>query len=307
MAFRVGGIQSQLWFNTGVDGAVTINTSQTLNDDINAKNLILDGSTPITINSGGYRIFVQDTLTIRGTVNFFRNGGNGGNATGSPGTAGVGPVGITLGSGGNGGLGGTATGNGADGAGWSNAYGGDGGNGGAFSPLFGGSEGFASRNVFIGNALNSWIMMSGGSILTPDGFTRLDAGAGGGGGSGGNTSGMFGGGGGGGGGTIFIAASKIVFEDHCRFNIHANGGNGGNGTAGTAGCGGGPGGGGVIVLCYGELGIGNDIELHCQCHPGAVGVSTGGGANGLIGVAGAILRISETEFHTDFTDFDLLN
>lgn len=49
-------------YGTGADGDVTISAATTLTADKNYKNLIINGS--VTLNPGGYRIFVQNILTL---------------------------------------------------------------------------------------------------------------------------------------------------------------------------------------------------------------------------------------------------
>ena len=49
-------------YGTGADGDVTISTNTTLTRDQNYRNLNIDGG--ITLNPGGYRIFVQNVLTL---------------------------------------------------------------------------------------------------------------------------------------------------------------------------------------------------------------------------------------------------
>jgi len=84
-------------YGSGKDGADTITEDETLTSDKFYTNLTIN--TGVTLYSGGYRIFVSETLTINGTGTIScagSNGGNGGNGTrniggfGSAGTAGIG-------------------------------------------------------------------------------------------------------------------------------------------------------------------------------------------------------------------------
>ncbi len=301
MAFRSGGIQTQLWFGSGLGGDITINTNLTIaGGDINCENLTLDaGGGSITINTAGFRIFVKNKLHVLGDVAIANNGLVGGTAGGSGGIAGLGAPGATLAQGLDGGAGAAAFGNGTDAGGGSDSLGGSGGNGGVVSPLIAGLGAVTGYNFAVnGDPYNSWMMMSGGSVLTPSGIMQFTPGGGGGGGSGGNVSGARGGGGGGGGGSIFIAAGEIVVDAAANLIIYATGGAGGNGTAATAGCGGGGGGGGVIVLCYGRKTVGAGGFFNALPDGGNGGNSPTGpsGSGGAGGSAGALIEINETAF-----------
>jgi len=70
-------------FGDGSDGAHTTSGNETLTSDKYYTNLTI--ATGHTLNTGGYRIFVNGTLTLEGTGKIVRNGNNGGN--GGTGTA----------------------------------------------------------------------------------------------------------------------------------------------------------------------------------------------------------------------------
>lgn len=82
-SIRVGGASLQYQvtnqgifsFGDGVDGNVTISADTTLTSDKYYENLTIDSGK--TLNTGGYRVFVKNTLTLNGLIT--RNGNNGGN------------------------------------------------------------------------------------------------------------------------------------------------------------------------------------------------------------------------------------
>jgi hypothetical protein len=295
MSFRPGGIQSALWCGSGADGNVTLDADGVLFSDINAKNLTLDGVTngPINIATGGYRIFVQDKLTIRGGVFLDNSGQNGGSASNTtPGTGGIGAPGVTAGLGGfNGAIGGAVGANGFDGIGPAGSSVAGGGGFGGFSATHdGGAGGDATYDINLsGDPLTPWIMMTGGCTLGPGGMTQLLGGGAGGGGAGTGTK--AGGGGGGAGGVIFISAGQYIIEDDAEIGLATNGGNGGTGTSGSGG--GGGGGGGMIVVCRGIKKVGSAVIFAYSANGGNGGNSTGGTFGGGGGLGGIILEITE--------------
>ena len=233
------------------------------------------------INTNGYRLFVNNTLSGNGTIqNNGNNGGNGGNggifsAPGAGGTAGAvapgnsvpaGTIGVdggTGGAGGNGGAGGagsngnigttgtksintTASVAGKDGGhgGDMTAVGGVGGTGGAagsFSGTILNKVNNYTSAYYLSDSIGSWTNFMVG--------TGTGSGAGGGGGGYsvvGPYKGSAGGGGGASGGTggiVWISAKSITFTGILK-SKGGNGGNGGNGGEGSLGNGGGGGGGG---------------------------------------------------------------
>lgn len=253
------------FFGDGSDGDVTISADTTLTSDMFYNNLTINAGK--TLNTGGYRIFVLNTLTNNGTIS--RNGNNGGNASGS--TAGT--AGSALASGSvygseagkagvfnNGGATGTAGANvskaigvaGASG-GWARYYGGTNAGGGA------GSITGTILNK-IKNIVSAYLLHDLQSTLEQ---FKSSAGSGSG-ASGARTDGSYsdlagaGGGSGSSGGIVAIYARIIVNSG----TISANGGNGGNGGNGymsaplprnqyAYGGGGGAGGaGGAILFVY---------------------------------------------------------
>lgn len=267
-------------FGAGTDGAVSLSAgTTTLQRDMYYTNLTLSGTA--VLNTNGYKIYVNGTLSMSGSSSIVDNGANGGNASGT--TAGAGAAqntGVTVGSGTAGGNGGGQQNAGAAAAGTVPGYGGNGGNGGASSNAggLGATLTYLPERIFRHDHLYNAGIKQGG--------------AGGGGGGGGNPSFLAtaaaGGGGGAGGGVIMIFAQ--IFTNTSTVGILARGGNGGNGgnaASGnsTGGAGGGGGGGGfiyIISLQINALGI-----LDVSGGTGGIGGNgAGGGANGGNGVAG---------------------
>jgi len=256
--------QSSAFFGDGSDGAIdfdgyneypnfsTFNGTDTytLTRDIYANTLIVGYF--ITLKTGGYRIFVSDTLV---NSNYIHNEGN--SAVNN--TLGTGGAGGFFKAGGNGVAGLTGAGaNGTVPTAQTNLVAGTGGRGqSAYSnqTAFEGLSPVASTTTPPSNAIGGSKMVN--NVFAYQ-FSFIPSGAaanmqftpsqGGGAGakSAAGTSAVSGGGGGGG-GTVFIAARSIV-----NFGtISASGGNGGdaNGTNANLG-GGGGGGGGVVCVVY---------------------------------------------------------
>jgi hypothetical protein len=183
-------------FGDGNDGNVTISVNTTLSRDMFYNNLTVNSG--VTLNPGGYRIFVKGTLTNNGLI--ARDGNNatlqlGGEALadaelGGSGAGGGGTLGFGGEPGGDGGMGGAGGGGGSD----------------------GGSGGAASATTKIRSSILA--LGIGGAVI------RLKGGGGGGSGSGDSVN--YGGGGGSGGGVILVVA-KIITNNG---TIRANGGNG---------------------------------------------------------------------------------
>ena len=236
------------YFGNGASGDVTISTTVTLTRDTYYNNLTVASSGNLI--TGGYRVFVKETLTLTGQIN--NNGMNGSTAI-SPLIAqgGTGATAGTLGGGGNGGNGGSVFGGiaqrGSSGVSVNPVYspGGtffNGGNG--ASTTFGGGIGGTATSNTINNGGNTWLSTCANLINGRNAAgIRLVGGAGGGGGDAVSTNSSTGGAGGGGGGVIMIAAKTITGSG----TISAKGGNGGLGISGVSG-GGGGGGGGLILL-----------------------------------------------------------
>jgi hypothetical protein len=284
------------YYGDGSDGSVTVSSgTTTLTRDMYYSNLTVSANA--AVETGGFRIYVSDTLTLSGAI--IRNGNNGGNgATPTAGSAGTATSSGTLygwAAGKIGGVGGTQAGA-AAGAGTAGASefnkilsisGSTGGNGG--TPFNCGST---VSQTGIGAGSGSGIMSSSTlktqitllSLFDHNGLLRTSDGSGSGGGGvhalngGSGDCGSGGGGGGSGttGGVIWISVKNISITSTGA--ILARGGKGGNGGAGGAshgsGGGGGAGGnGGLIVLIYNYLSNAGAISV-----AGGVGGTGGAGA-----------------------------
>ena len=232
-------------FGNGSDGDVTISANASLFTDMYYNNLTIN--TGIVLDTHGFRIFVEGTCTLNGTIS-----NNGTDPITSNGT-----IEGTIGGGSNGGIGGGSTGNrGVDAV---NSMGGQGGHCGGFM-ITGGTGGtnvvptFKEGDVKILNALPhaltcrtlSGALVSGGA-------------------SGGGGDGAKGGAGGGGGGLVMIAARAFSGTG----SIQANGRAGIDGTVGISGGGGGGGGGGCVVI------------VTTSALPATITTSVSGGAGGV--------------------------
>ena len=269
-------------YGDGNAGDVTITTNTQLTHDMYYSNLTISG-TNVWLNPGGYRIFVQNTLTIDATCRIQRDGNagtNGNNASGvTRGTGGAGGAALAEGSipgslagiaGGDGGSGGgssTFGNNGVSGGAGNDAVkslgveGTDGVNGGkgGDSVYDGGSGGSAGNGGVQSGTVYNWIHSAQNAYYLCDtqsstltsltGSAGTGGSGGGGGGGGGNPYGNGGGGGGGGGcggtGGIVLVFARLLVLNGDITAYGGTGGNGGNGAAGGAGNGGGGGGGGA--------------------------------------------------------------
>lgn len=223
-------------YGDGSDGDVVISGGTTLTADMYYDDLTVNVG--ISLNAGGYRIFVKGILTNNGTIH--RDGIDGGiggaggdgqvGSSGSRGTPGTGATALADGylsggvagtNGGQGGSGSTIPSNGEDGfagvngANVSNTLGnngiqggrgGDGGegvgSGNAGSGAFGGSAGTATASgTRPGNAIIAIPMLDFSTPATPAKYATAAGSSGAGGGAGGSGSGGYGGSGGGGGGS----------------------------------------------------------------------------------------------------------
>jgi len=258
-------------FGTGIDGNVTLGSGQTtLTKDMYYNNLTLQNGA--TLATGGYRIFVKNTLDLQGNSVILNNGSNGVAQTG-----GLGAPSGTLGGGANGGAGGLLGLVGSNGGitTTNRQMGGVGGQGGISAVLGGNVRSNPSvptssmGSIFVFNDLFSAIR---GRAL--DG-TLLEGGDGGSGGGSNILITALGGGGGGGAGVVMICAKTITGTGF----IQANGGNGGN-VVGSGG--GGGGGGGCVVVISSSLGISNS-NITANGGSGGTGTNNGqSGANGNI-------------------------
>ena len=210
-------------FGTGSDGDVTISSNTTLTRDMFYNNLTVNSG--VTLNTGGYRIFVKGTLTNNGTIS--RKGVDGADG------------GTALSSGTLGGSGAGGTGGSSNGGNTSYSLGGSGGDGGDSSSCAG-NGGTASSPSNFPYFLPYILMMMYNEGTT---WYQIQGGAGGGWGSHDDGTQCVGScNGGSGGGVIMIAAKEIVNNG----TITAKGGDGESSY-------GGGGGGGVIALVYKSL------------------------------------------------------
>lgn len=298
-------------FGDGSDGDVTISTPTTLTRDMFYNNLTYSAD----ITTGGFTIYVKDTLTRTGTAKIKNNGGNGGNgsetnagavanaggiggvAAGSgalPGSgAGVaGGVGSYAGNSGNNNA--DAAKNGTSGVSSTNSIssasslsGGAGGTGksnggGIFSGGTAGSAGVTTQTVAKVFSYNAATILAFiiGSTWTP--YKCSAVGSGGGGGAISNytsSTGYAGAGGGSGapGGVVRVIA-RIIADSGTSTMFEAIGGNGGNGGAGAPTVGAsssGCGGGGG-----GAGGNGGNVILIYLSKTGTCTVSVAGGTGG---------------------------
>ena len=228
-------------FGDGSDGDTVISANTTLTSDKYYKNLtVLSG---VTLNPGGYRIFVSEKCIIDGTI--ARNGNNGGN--GARITAGIAATaladgylkGASAAAGGEGGdvagedgfVGGTGQ-TAANSIGSVGIIGGAGGTGDATNP--GGAGGpagtFTASNVALIAGIQLIELLDVSSTGAKVKFNNSSGAGGGGGGGFGTNAGVDGGGGGGSGtagGIIAIYAKNLIIN--ANGSITASGGNGGNG------------------------------------------------------------------------------
>lgn len=237
-------------------GNVTVSSSQTLSGALFCKNLTLGAG--VELNTGGYPIIVDGTITFGSGSKITRNGANASGGTGGSGY----PQTFYYASG-SGGNGGTSNGSGSGGAFPCTAA--RGGNGGTGTVGFGGSSGSA-LNPFASDlgALASntlWFFLTGRTV---SGYAGLSGGTGGGGAGG---SGAASGGGGGAGGGIICIICRTWSGNG---SIEAKGGDGANGLDASS-AGGGGGGGGIIYFF-------NEADIATQTYQaGSTSGGTGGG------------------------------
>lgn len=201
--------QTQLFFGDGSDGDVVITNFTRLTRDMYYNNLTIYSGQ--TLDTGGFRVFVRNTLTLVDGARISRDGVDG--VAGNPGDA------LSPGTLGGSGAGGEHS---SPGATVDNSLGGAGG---------GGAGGYATRPAELAGGIG--IFRSAAQALSGRSLSGalVNGGAGGGGCS--TDSGS----GGSGGGVVVIAAGTVVVSGSAT--ISANGG------SGYQGCGGG---GGVVVV-----------------------------------------------------------
>jgi len=264
-------------FGDGSDGNVTTAGGGagdvTLTRDMFYNNLTVTAGD--TITTGGFRIFVKDTLTNNETIE--RNGNNAvNNAVGVAlvaGSLGIGEAGGTtfIGSGAGGGGGGVLC---------------------IAAKIIDNSSGIISANGGDGG-----VALGGGAGNNPGGAgTNIVSSLGGNGGVGGSTIGQVGGAIGtataptavmGGFRAIpFIIILKEVETTVVKINGGAGGGGGAQDAANNEFGGGGGGGGGCVALIYNTLVAGTETA-----DGGALGTGNGGGNNGGVGIVGTVIKL----------------
>lgn len=287
----IGSINDILYGN-GADGDATLDgvatftyanlvgSTYTLTRDVFLNNLTVNPG--VTLQSGGFKIFVGSTCTNNGTIAADGKNAALGVAGGSSalGTLGIG----TAGGNGRANLTGLAGSNqipantlgdaspagGAGGAGGANA----GGAGGTYASSF--ANGGAN---FLTPYLTGFMFTqnTGGNFAQ----TNIIGGGAGGGGGGSDNAGVTGGGGGGGGGVLILHAFRLINNN----TIRAKGGDGAaaSGAGGNGGGGGGGGGGVILQLSRYRSGTGT-----ISAPGGAGGAAVGTGAPGTTGSTGHI-------------------
>ncbi len=230
------------FYGSGNDGNVTLSVNNTLARDMYYNNLTINSG--VTLNTGGFRVFVKRTLTLNGGGCVIQNNGATGTSSGPfPGAiGGAGGAGSTFGGGASANPTNNGGSNGANGNATFNSVGGAGGNG-------GNSPNFAETGGIGGSVTPPSLANGGAGILNalPNTLTGRDLSnsqvTGGASGGGGSAGANWPGGGGGGGGIVLVAAKLIAGTGA----IQANGGNGGS-SVGINEAGGGGGGGGVAIV-----------------------------------------------------------
>jgi len=237
-------------------------------------------SAGVTLKMGGYRLYVNGTLTMSAAGCIISCDGVAGSGRTAGGVAGV--LLSSTGAGGDGGASGGAN-NGTAGSSITSALGaagGAGGNGAGAGAAAGTATTAASTptdgSIYVVQSLTS------GLIFGVSGVKVVQGGSGGGGGGAGTGAG---GGGGGGGGVLLICARLINLGG--TSSISAVGGSGAAGSGGANAGGGGGGGGGAVVFVYRGKVTGNDPSSQISVAGGAGGTGTSGGSSGTAGTTGA--------------------
>ena len=278
-----------LIYGDGSDGAQVFDGSTTIlgivpssNIYILARDIYLTNvtiNTGITVNTDGYRIFINGTLTFGGAgANISNNGGPAAGTNGANGGLGGG-VSATYGKSGQTGPSG-GTGNGNQPAVLANCLGGNGGAGGNGAASTGGATRVNTPPAATAGSIHSLP-----SILTANSSpapTAANGWQGGGAGSAGGGDATNNGGGGGGGGPVLVVAWKIVGTGA----IQSRGGQGGIVTVSTLGAGGGGGGaGGLVVVISTSVVAGAITGIAIDANGGPPG--TGLGTTFTVATAGA--------------------
>jgi hypothetical protein len=277
------GVATPSWFyGSGIDGDVELSADSTLLRPWEYNNLTIKAG--VTLNAGGFPVYVRGTLTMEAGAKIARDGNN------SPGVAAGAAIlatGVILGGSTAGGPG-TGTG-GGDGSNGTNVALSLGGAGGGFATATMGLGGTATlpgaSSGGLHNANHTITLTTGNTYVGQNWNTKINGGAGGGGGGSLAGTGSTGGGGGGGGAVITVFAYNIVTLGIC--SITATGGAGGNATGTTAG--GGSGGGGGFVAVVSSVPQPLDLEVSANGGTGGTRVGTNAaypdGAPGIAGIA----------------------
>lgn len=292
-----------LLFGDGSDGDYTLDGTQaavaglfskasntyTLLRDAFFNNLTVTGAS-VKLVTGGFRLFVKDTLTTVGGAKVTAEG-----APGTPGAFGVG------GGGGAGGASGTLLSGGAGGGCGNNAAGQHGSNMTASYGGAGGAGGADAGGVHAGGdggtvtapaaALGTPRMMQQppgfiSGISTGVAIMTAITGGGGGGGAGADAT-AEGGGGGAGGGVLVVFARSLVLASAA--DIFSGGGKGGDTNEANTG-GGGGGGGGVLIIAY-ENKNAVTFSAAINCPGGTGGAKSGTGGFGSPGSDGTVIEM----------------
>jgi hypothetical protein len=286
----------------GSDGDVTISGTVTLTRSTFYENLTVQNGG--TLNTGGFKIYVRNKLTVESGGKIQRNGNSGsaGGATGTAGTGGSVLTSVDLGgasAGGNGTAGSTTNATQPSGLASANpAMGGQSGNGGQGGNGSGGTGGplRASSVPFYRPVRHITDHLIAGNSLIVGG--QSGPGGAGGGGSG-SLSGAGGGGGGTGGGVVGIFCHILDNNG----DIEAKGGDGGNGgnasNTNTGGGGGGGAGGGGVVWIITDIVQNLGTISAAGGSGGNAGNGNGSGTAGTAGQVGAVGRTFVYEFSNE--------
>lgn len=286
----------------GSDGAVTFDGTTVIlgltpsaNVYTLARDIYLGSSTinnGVTINTNGFRLFCNTTLTNNGTIAYNGNSGLAdgtlgaalSNTSSSINTAGVGTTSLGLAGGaGQTGVGSTP----ANGAASVISYGGTGGAGGAGGSAGGNAGTLATPPTTVGSFRSLPFALMGGLFSGAISIVGFRAQGGSGGGGGGGDGAVKGGGGGSGGGVVILAAYNI----HGTGSIQARGGNGGSPASGTNCGGGGAGGGGVVIVVSKSIVNGAIAGQTIDANHGTPGNPQGGGSPGGSGNNGTVIML----------------
>lgn len=253
-------------------GDIVWDGSTALAKDVFANNITIQAGA--TINTGGFRLFAKNRITIEGVLT--RQGNPAQGLTG-----GVAVSANTCSGGTAGGNAGTVGNIGSNSTAQAIGMGGKGGNGGAGTFAAGTAGAVTGPNAANGSTLLPNTLAFALWDKTAPHQNPIAAASGGGGGGGGVA--QDGGGGGGGAGTIVIGCRTLLGSG----TITAKGGSGDNGTGDSGG--GGGGGGGMVFISAQKVSSSLTIDVSGG-DPGTPGAGTG--ATGSFGTTGVIIRLA---------------